>query len=141
MLKQTITDNMKLAMKAREMEKLTVLRSMLSEIKNYEIDNGDQGDEGVLKVVAKMVKQVRESIVEYEKGGRQDLVAEEKLKLAVLEEYLPKQMSDDELRKIVAEVIANTENKAMGPIVGQVMKKVAGVADGGRVSKMVQELL
>lgn len=140
-LKQTITEDMKQAMRDRAMDKLTVLRTLISEIKNYEIDNGEQGDEGVIKVVAKSVKQIKESIAEYGKGGRQDLVDEEEAKLLVLEGYLPKQMSDEDLKAIVGEVIATADNKTMGPIIGMAMKKVAGKADGNRVSQMVRELL
>lgn len=140
-LKQIITDDMKTAMRARAMEKLTVLRSLLSEIKNFEIDNGEQDDAGVQKVVAKVVKQIKESIFEYGKGERQDLVDEETEKLAVLEGYLPKQLSDDELKKIIQEVVSSAENKDMGPLIGQAMKAVGGQADGKRVSQMVRELL
>lgn len=140
-IKQTITNDMKQAMKDRDMAKLTTLRTLLSEIKNFEIDNGEQDDAGVQKVVAKVAKQVNESITEYGKGGREDLVAEEKAKLEVLEAYLPQQMSDEELRNIVQEVVDQSSDKNMGPIIGQVMKKVTGQAEGNRVSQMVREAL
>ena len=106
-LKQTITDDMKTAMKARAMDRLTVLRSLLSEIKNFEIDNGEQDDAGVQKVVAKMVKQIKESIAEYGKGGRQDLVDEEEAKW-----LLAKIQSDGKLDKIELTLLNNLKAKS-----------------------------
>ena len=88
-----------------------------------------------------MAKQIQESITEYGKGDRQDLVDEEMAKLSFIKSYLPQQISDGELKTIINEVIASADNKAMGPIIGMVMKKVAGSADGKRVSAMVREML
>lgn len=140
-LKQQLIEEMKSAMRAREALRLGVIRFLLSEIKNYEIDHGEQDDAGVISIVARQIKQIKESISEYEKGGRSDLVEEERQKLAVLETYLPKQLSDEEIESIVQEVIAANPGLAMGPLVGQVMSRVKGQADGGRVSAVVKKLL
>ncbi len=138
---QQLVEDMKQAMKAGDKVKLGVVRFLRSEIKNFEIDNGEQDDAGIEKIIAKQVKQVKESIAEYQKAGRDDLVAEEEPKLKILKSYLPEQMSDEDLQKIVDEVLSSLENPEMGPTIGQVMAKVQGKADGGRVSSLVRQAL
>ena len=137
-IKKQLIEDMKEAMKARESVRLGVVRFLMSEIKNYEIDNGEQDDAGIQRLVASQVKKMKEAIEEFEKAGRSDLVEEELPKVAVLEGYLPEQMSDEELEKIVGEVMAEMgEVKNVGQVIGAVMKKVAGKADGGRVKEAV----
>jgi uncharacterized protein len=136
-----LLEDMKNAMKSGDRTRLDAVRFLRSEIKNYEIDHGEQDDEGVLGIIARQVKQMNDSIQEYRKGDREDLAAEEELKLAILKEYLPAQMSDEELRTIVNEVVAQSAGAQMGPVIGQVMARVKGQADGGRVSTMVREAL
>lgn len=138
---QQLVDEMKQAMKGGDKVKLSVVRFLRSEIKNYEIDHGEQDDAGIEKIVAKQVKQVKESIEEYQKAGRDDLVAAEEPKLKILEAYLPEQMSDQEVQAIIDKVLKNTENPQMGPVIGQVMAKVQGKADGGKVSGLVRQAL
>lgn len=140
-LKEEITQQMKNAMRAREMETLTTIRLLMSEIKNFEIDNGEQDDAGVQKIVSRMIKQWKDAINDYKAGNRADLVEEAEKKLVVLEQFLPAQMSEDEVRKIVTEVIATVTEVKPGPVTGMVMKKVAGKADGALVAKIVKELL
>lgn len=140
-LKETITSQMKDAMRAKDSETLGTLRLILSELKNFEIDNGEQDDAGVVKIISKMVKQWKDAINDYRAGDRQDLIDEAQLKLDVLEKFLPEQMNEDELRKIVEEVVNSLPDAKPGPVTGMVMKKVAGKADGGMVSKLVRELL
>lgn len=140
-LKDQLMEDMKQAMRDRNSVKLDVVRFLRSEIKNVEIDHGDLDDAGVLKIIAKQVKSMKDANTEYAKGGREDLVTDNNTKIAILEEYLPKQMSDEELKKIVSEVVANSQDKHMGKIIGQVMAKVGGLADGSRVSQMVRSLL
>ena len=84
---------------------------------------------------------MKDANVEFEKGGRQDLVDEEKAKIVLMEEYLPKQMSDEELAQIVKEVVSSATDKNFGMIMKSVMAKVQGKADGGRVSAMVKQSL
>jgi len=140
-LKANITNQMKDAMRAKDMATLTTIRLVLSEIKNYEIDNGEQDDAGVQKIVGRMIKQWKDAINDYKAGGREDLVEEAKQKLEVLEKFMPEQMGEEELKKIVEETIAQVEDPKPGPVTGMVMKKVAGKADGAMVSKMIRELL
>lgn len=140
-LKDQLMEDMKNAMRAKDTVRLGVIRFLRSEIKNVEIDHGEQSDEGVLKIIAKQVKSMKDANSEYEKGGREDLVEENNAKIAVLEEYLPKQLSDEELEAIVKKVIDSCDEKHMGKIIGQVVKEVSGKADGGRVSQMVRKLL
>ena len=140
-LSQQLIDDMKQAMKAGDKVKLSVIRFLRSEIKNYEIDHGEQDDAGIEKIVAKQVKQVKESITEYKKAGRDDLVSEEEPKLKILEEYLPEQMSDEELQVVIDEVLSTMDNPEIGPAIGQVMGKVQGKADGSKVSALVRQAL
>lgn len=140
-LSQQLIDEMKQAMKAGDKVKLSVIRFLRSEIKNYEIDHGEQDDAGIEKIVAKQVKQVKESITEYKKAGRDDLVSEEEPKLKILEEYLPEQMSDEELQVVIDEVLSTMDNPEIGPAIGKVMGKVQGKADGSKVSALVRQAL
>ena len=138
---QQLVDEMKQAMKDGDKVKLSVIRFLRSEIKNYEIDHGEQDDAGIEKIVAKQVKQVKESIEEFQKAGRADLVAAEEPKLKILEAYLPEQMSDEEIQVVIDEVLGGMDNPEMGPAIGQVMAKVQGKADGGKVSGLVRQAL
>lgn len=140
-LKDQLMEDMKNAMRAKDSVRLGVIRFLRSEIKNVEIDHGDQDDEGVLKIIARQVKSMKDANSEYVKGGREDLVEDNNTKISILEEYLPKQLSDEELETIVKKVIDAAEEKNMGKIIGQVVKEVSGKADGGRVSQMVRKLL
>lgn len=140
-LGQKLIDDMKQAMKGGDKVRLSVIRFLRSAIKNFEIDHGEQDDAGIEKIVAKQVKQIKESIEEYQKANRDDLVSEEKAKLKVLEEYLPEQMSDEEILTIINEVLKGVENPQIGPIIGQVMGKVQSKADGNKVSQLVRQVL
>lgn len=140
-LQTQLVEDMKQAMKSGDRTRLDAIRFLRAEVKNYEIDNGEQNDEGVLTIITRQIKQINESIEGYEKGGRQDLADEERTKLAVLESYMPAQLSDEELAKIISEVVAQNPGAQMGPVIGQVMSKVKGKADGGRVSALVKAAL
>ncbi|NCN87338.1 MAG: GatB/YqeY domain-containing protein [Candidatus Pacebacteria bacterium] len=140
-LKDQLMEEMKNAMRAKDTVRLGVIRFLRSEIKNIEIDHGDQDDAGVLKIIAKQVKSMKDANSEYLKGGREDLVEDNTAKIKILEEYLPKQLSDTDLEAIVKKIVDSAEEKHMGKIIGSVMKEVEGKADGGRVSQMVRKLL
>lgn len=140
-LRTQLTEDMKNAMRARDMLRLGVIRFLLSEIKNFEIDNGEQDDAGIIKIIAREVKKVKDALIDFEKTGREDLVKEETAKLEIMESYLPKQLSDEELKTIVSEVAAASEKKDFGTVMKAVMAKVQGQADGGRVSAVVKEVL
>lgn len=140
-LKQQLTEDMKQAMRDRNSMKLNTIRFMMSEIKNWEIDNGETDDAGVQKLIAKQIKQMKDAITEFEKGGRTDIVAEEEQKVAILQSYLPAQLSEAELSGVIDEVIAATEPKAMGPVMQAVKAKVGNQADGAMIARLVKEKL
>ena len=144
-LQQQISDDMVTALKAGESEKVAVLRLLITAMKNEQIKVGAElTDEQAMKVLATQAKQRKDSITAYEAAGRQDLVDQEAAELPFIEAYLPEQMGDDELQKLVQEAIDQvgaTSPADMGKVMGAAMGKVKGQADGGRVSAMVKKLL
>ncbi len=144
-LKERLKADMKEAMKAKDKIKLSTIRMINSLIKNAEIEKrGELTDEEIIQLLMKYAKQRKESIEMYEKGGRQDLVEKEKAELAVVESYLPKQMSEEEIREIVKQTIEEvgaSSVKDMGKVMKAVMPKVKGRADGSVVNRIVKELL
>lgn len=140
-LKAKLTEDMKNAMRAHDSVRLGVIRFLLSEIKNFEIDNGEQDDAGVQKIIAREIKKIKDANTEFEKGGRMDLVEQETEKIAFMEIYLPQQMSDETLQEVVNKVMAEAEKKDFGTIMRTVMAQVQGQADGNRVSAMVKQAL
>ncbi len=140
-----INSTLKAALKTGNQVAVSSLRLLLSEIHNAKIAKGSElTDEETIKISFKKAKQHKESIDAYEKGGRPDLVAKEKAELAVISKYLPKQLADSEIEKIVDEVIA--QNGAVsaadfGKVIGQVMGRVSSQADGSRVSEIVKKKL
>ena len=146
-LKDKLTADMKDAMKARDAGKLrlSVIRLVRGAIRQQEIDGQKElSDEDVLGVISKEVKQRRDSIEDFQKGGRDDLVAEAEAEIAVLMEYLPQQLSEDEVRNLVKEAIAASgaaSPKDMGKVMKELMPKVKGRADGKLVNGIVKELL
>jgi uncharacterized protein YqeY len=144
-LKNQITEDMKSAMKAGEKDRLKVVRLIMAAIKQVEVDKRvELDDAGVLSVLEKMVKQRRDSIEQFEKGGREDLAAIERAEVEVLQAYLPEQLSADEIAALIDEVIAATgaeSMKDMGKVMGQIKAKAAGRADMGAVSATVKERL
>ncbi len=138
---------MKTAMKEREAGKLrlSVIRLVRGAIRQQEIDGKKElTDEDVLGVIAKEVKSRRDSIEEFKKGNRQDLVDQNEAEIKILEGYLPEQMGEDEIRKLVAEAIEKvgaTTPKDMGKVMKEIMPKTKGRADGKVVNGIVRELL
>ena len=140
-LAQDLMTDMKTAMKAHDTTSLGVIRFLMSEIKNAQIDGAGSDDASLQKVIASQVKKTKEAIGEFEAAGRQDLADEEKNKLTVMEKYLPKQLSDSDLETLVREVKETVGTvKSPGQLIGAVMKKVAGQADGARVKAMVEKV-
>lgn len=135
-----LLDDMKLAMKAGEKTKLGAVRLLLSEVKNTEIDQGTLDEAGFQKVVTKLAKQIRESMEEFAKAGREETAAEEKEKLAILEAYLPAQLSDDEIIQVIKRVKAEFPELQGGKLMGAVMSQVAGKADGSRVKSLLSTI-
>lgn len=144
-LKERIQEDMKKAAKERNSLALSALRMALAAIKNKEIEAREEiGEDVVLKVLATMVKQRKESIDLYVKGGRTDLSEKEAAEIVVLEHYLPKALSDDEVETLARETILSVGGKTsadMGRVMKELMPKVAGRADGKAVNEIVRRLL
>ena len=146
MLRDDINNAVKEAMKARDERKLSTLRMVNSTIKNADIEARGQGkpplaDGDLLSLLQKMIKQRQESVELYEKGNREELAAQERAEIAVISAYLPKQMSDDDVKAAVAAVIAETGAsgiKDMGKVVGALKAKYAGQMDFGKASGVVK---
>lgn len=147
MTKQQLKEQLKQSMLAKDVLKTSVLRLLLSAINYYEINKGasyEANDEDVMTIIQKEVKQRKDSIEQFQKAGRQDLVDKETKELEILQTYLPAQMDEDEIRKLVKEAIDQTNATTpvdMGKVMSALMPKVKGKADGGLVSKIVKELL
>ena len=144
-LRERVNEDVKAAMKAREAERLGTLRLLTAAMKQREVDERiTLDDAGVVAVIEKMLKQRKDSIAQYEKAGRQDLADAEKREMAILQAYLPQQLSEDEVAAIVAEAVAATGAAApsdMGKVMAIVKPKLAGRADMGRVSALVKAKL
>lgn len=148
MLKQQIQNELKQSMLARDELKTSVLRMLLSGITYYEINKGGAGyeatDEDVLAVVDKQVKQRKDSIEQFEKANRQDLADKEKAEMVLLSVYMPKQLTEEEIKSLVQNAITElgaTSPADMGKVMGFLSPKIKGKADGGMVSTMVKEQL
>jgi uncharacterized protein YqeY len=149
MLRDDINNAVKEAMKAKEERKLSTLRMVNSSIKNADIEARGQGkqplsDEDILGLLQKMIKQRQESVELYDKGGRAELAAQEREEIAVISAYLPKQMSDDEVKAAIAVVITDTGAagmKDMGKVIGALKAKYAGQMDFGKASGLVKAAL
>ncbi len=144
-LKERINEDMKTAMRSGEKDRLAVIRLLQAAIKQREVDERITLDDAqVMAVLEKMIKQRRESIVAFEKGGRADLVTKETNEISVLQPYLPAQLSDAELDALIAEAIAATgaaSIKDMGKVMGVVKSKAAGKADMGAVGARIKAKL
>jgi uncharacterized protein len=144
-LKERITEDMKTAMRSGEKDRLAVIRLLQAAIKQREVDERITLDDAqVTSVLEKMIKQRKESVVAFEKGARADLVAKENAEIAVLQPYLPAQLSDAELDALIAEAIASTgaaSIKDMGKVMGIVKSKAAGKADMGAVGARIKSKL
>ncbi|MFC7440627.1 GatB/YqeY domain-containing protein [Laceyella putida] len=140
-----LDQDMKLALKDKNKSKLSTIRMLKAAVKKVEIDKRRPlTDDEVLEVITKEVKQRRDSIAEYEKAGRDDLVEKEKEELVILQSYLPEQLTEEEVRAIVAEVVqeVGASSKAeMGKVMSAIMPKVKGRADGRLVNRLVSEAL
>ena len=144
-LKAQISEDMKTAMRAKDSVRLGAIRLLLSAIKQREVDERiELTDADVITVIEKMLKQRRDSIAAFELANRTDLADIEKFEVTVLQTYMPKQLSDEELNQIVTQVIADSGAigaKDMGKVVGLVRPLVAGVADMGKVSGLIKSRL
>jgi uncharacterized protein YqeY len=145
-LKQQILDDTKEAMKARNADKVNTLRFLQAAVKNKEIEIRPNAltDEDVVTVLRKSVKQRQDSIEQYVSAGRTDLADKEKMELSIIEGYLPKQMSADQIEAVVKQAIKDvgaTSPKEMGAVMKAVQAKTQGTADNKIVSEIVKKLL
>ena len=140
-----LNQDMKTAMKAKDRESLTTIRMIKSSIQNEEIAKGrDLDADEELTILAREKKQRLESLVEFKKADRTDLVEKLEAEIKIVDNYLPEQLSDDEVRELVQETIDEVgaeSMKDMGSVMSAVMPKVQGRADGGQINGLVRELL
>ena len=144
-LKARINDDVKAAMRGGDARRRDALRLLLAALKQREVDERkDLADADVVATIEKLIKQRRESIAQYEKGGRQDLVQNEQFELDLLQTYMPQALSDAEIAAAVAEAIAAAGAKSpsdMGKVMGVLKGKLAGKADMSKVSSLVKTKL
>ncbi len=144
-LKDRITEDMRAAMRARQAERLSAIRLLLAAIKQREIDSRAEADDAaVLAIVEKLIKQRKDSIAQFDAGGRADLVAKETAEVDVLAAYLPQQMSEAEVGAAIDAAISElgaTGPAAMGKVMGLLKPRLAGRADIGQVSAVVKRRL
>lgn len=140
-----LQEELKIAMKAGEKAKMMGLRNIIGKIKAAQIDKGETlTNEESLKILKTAAKQLKESIDQYQKGGRDDLAEKEAFELTLLEKYLPEQLSEEHIRQTVKNIVKNTgagSMQDMGKVMGATMQELAGSADGKIVQKIVQEEL
>ena len=144
-LKQLITDDMKLAIKAQDKPALKAIRMILGAIKQKEIDERIELDDNqVMAVIQKMVKQRKDSISQFSDAGRTDLVEVEEAELLIINNYMPKQLSQDEIEAAVVKAISDTgadSMKDMGKLMGILKGQLDGKADMGQVSQLIKSKL
>ncbi|QQE77338.1 GatB/YqeY domain-containing protein [Alicyclobacillus sp. SO9] len=144
-LSERLAEDLKQAMKDRDKIRLSVLRMVRSAVRNKELEHGQAiTDDETLAVLQKELKQRRDSLASFEQAQRTDLIEQAHQEIAILNEYLPQQMTEEELSKLAAEIIqeVGASSKAdMGKVMGQLMPKVRGRADGKAVQSVVQKLL
>ena len=144
-LLETIRKDMIEASKKGDVDSTNILKLAIASIKNEEIAKGDKlSDEEILKVLRKEESKIKDSITEFTKMGRKDLIERESRQLKVISSYLPKLMGREEIEKVVSKAVADTHAeglKSMGAVMGIVMKELNGKADGSVVKEIVQEFL
>ena len=144
-LKEQLQNDLKEAMKAKDSFKRDTIRFLMSAIKQVEVDTRKElSDADIVKIIQKSIKQREEAAQQYKEGGREDLYEKEIKEAQILKAYLPKQLSDEELAQEVQAIIQEvgaTSMKEMGKVMQTATKKLAGQADGKRISEMVKKLL
>jgi uncharacterized protein len=149
MLHEQIEGDLKAALKSGDKDRTAVLRFLIASVKNHQIEIKAKGeeylsDEETTKVVRRQAKQRKDSITEYQKGGRADLAEKEKTELVILEKYLSAEISEEKIREIVKAKISElgiTDKSGFGKLMGAVMQELKGQADGDAVKKIVEEEL
>jgi hypothetical protein len=144
-IRERLNEDLKAAMRAKAKLRLSTIRMIRSEILNKDKEHGQEtGEEDILKVLLYMVKKGEEAAEQFAKGGREELASKERAEILIIQEYLPAQMDDEELRQAVQEAIVKTgasSLKEMGKVMGLLTKQLAGRATGARISQVVKERL
>lgn len=144
-LKETISKSKIEAMKAKDKERNGTLTLVMAAIKQYEVDNrAEANDEVVLSLLNKMIKQRQDSVAQYEKAGREDLAKKEMEEMVIIREYLPKQLSDEEVESVIKQVIAETgasTSQDLKKVMPVLKEKLNGKADMSKVSQKVKQML
>lgn len=144
-LSERLNEDMKQAMKSQDKFRLSVIRMVRSSIKNAEIDQRKTLDDNeVLEILAREIKQRKDSLQEFEKAGRTDLTENLAVEIAIISEYMPQQLTEDEIKTIVRQTVQEIGAKSkaeMGKVMSALMPKVKGRADGKLVNQLVQQIL
>ncbi|MEG1311003.1 MAG: GatB/YqeY domain-containing protein [Romboutsia sp.] len=144
-LKEKLQEDLKSSMKNKDTVKKSVVTLIRASIKQYEVDNRvELEDEAIIDLIAKQLKQRRDSLVEFKKANRDDLVSETEAEIEVLKEYLPQQLSEEELNEIVKSTISEvgaTSMKDMGKIMAVIKPKTKGIADGKLINELIKKNL
>lgn len=141
-LKERLTEDMKQAMREKNMLKLGVIRLILSAVKNAIIDGKEENDSTIQAVIASEIKKTKDAITDFAKAGRDDLVDSENEKVQLMMTYLPKQLSDEELLQVIKECQAELGNQAqLGQLIGAVSKKVGQTAQSSRIVALAKGVM
>ncbi len=145
-IKEKLMADFKEAMKAHDEVAKNTISFARAAIKQYEVDNREElDDDGIVAILSKQVKMRKDALADFEKAGRDDLIASYNAEIEILNKYLPEQLSDEKLRQTIAQVATDLGIEGgmqnMGKLMGPVMAKVKGLADGNRVKELVQEFL
>ena len=145
-LEERIEKEFKEALKDRNELKVSTLRMVKAAINNLRLDGNkkDLGEQDIMKIIQQQIKQHRDSIEQFKKGNREDLVGKESKELAILQSYMPKQLTEEELKKLISDAVSElgaTSKKDMGKVIKAVMEKVKGKAEGKTVSQIVGSIL
>ncbi|NLX61783.1 MAG: GatB/YqeY domain-containing protein [Tissierellia bacterium] len=144
-MKERLMEDLKYSMKNKDTIRKNTITMIRAAIKQKEVDDKvELDDDGIIEIISKQLKEKKNAIEDFKKGQRQDLVEQTEKEMEILLEYLPKQLSEDEIREIVADTIKEvnaTSMKDMGLVMKSVMPKIKGRADGNTVNKIVREIL
>lgn len=145
MLKEKLLNDMKESMKNKDTIRKNVIQMIRASILQIEKDNQKEvNDEEIIQIIAKEAKKRKDSLADYEKSGREDLISEINEEIKIIEEYLPEQLSVEEIEKIVSEIISNlgaTSMKDMGPVMKEAKAKIGASSDGKTINEVVKKLL
>lgn len=147
MLKQKLTDDLKTSLKSADQETVGVLRLISTAIKNHEIEKrtktgeGELSDDEIIKVLMSEAKKRKDSIEAFRNAGREDLASKEEKELMVIQRYLPKQLTPEEIEPIIDKIISSAHDKSFASVMKEAMRQLSGQADGKTVSEIIKQKL